>query len=63
MVPTVFLFDEDKIPHIFDAQSPVLFLFRAESDSESAFQRTFEEAATAHKGKILFSYSGVTDGI
>lgn len=38
-------------------------MFRAEGDSESAFQKTFEEAAVAHKGKILFSYSGVTDGI
>jgi hypothetical protein len=37
MIPTVFLFDEDKIPHIFDAQHPVLFLFRAEGDAESAF--------------------------
>ena len=26
-------------------------------------KKTFEEAAVAHKGKILFSYSGVTDGI
>jgi hypothetical protein len=63
MIPTVFAFDDDKIEFIFDQQKPALFLFRAESDSESAFQKTFEEAAAAHKGKILFSYSGVTDGI
>jgi len=51
------------IEPIFDKQQPVLFLFRDESDASSAFQKTFEEAALAHKGKILFSYSGVTDGI
>jgi len=38
-------------------------MFRDESDASSAFMKIFEEAATAHKGKILFSYSGVTDGI
>merc|ERR1712178_191717 len=63
MIPTVFEFDEDKIAPIFDKQQPVLFLFRGSGDAESAFQKTFEEAAVTHKGKILFSYSGVTDGI
>lgn len=62
-VPTHFIFDDDKIEIIFENESPVLFLFRDEKDSESAFQKTFEEAAVAHKGKILFSSSGVTDGI
>jgi protein disulfide-isomerase A1 len=62
-MPTVFAFDEDKIGPIFDKQQPVLFLFRGPDDADSAFQKTFEEAAVAHKGKILFSYSGVTDGI
>lgn len=38
-------------------------MFRAEADADSAFSKTFEEAAHAHKGKILFSHSGVTDGI
>jgi hypothetical protein len=51
------------ISPIFDKQQNVLFLFRDEKDADSAFQKTFEEAAHAHKGKILFSYSGVTDGI
>ena len=62
-VPTVFSFEEDMIAPIFDKQQPVLFLFRGPGDADSAFQKTFEEAAFAHKGKILFSYSGVTDGI
>ena len=62
-IPTVFAFDEDMIEPIFDKQQNVLFLFRGPDDAESAFQKTFEEAAAAHKGKILFSYSGVTDGI
>lgn len=62
-VPTVFAFSEDFIEPIFDKQQPVLFLFRGDSDAESEFQKTFEQAASAHKGKILFSFSGVTDGI
>jgi len=62
-VPTVFSFEEEHIEPIFDKQQPVLFLFRGPGDADAAFQKTFEEAASTHKGKILFSYSGVTDGI
>jgi len=60
-VPMVFLFEEDMIEPIFDKQQNVVFLFRGDKDKDSAFQKTFEEAAKAHKGKLLFSYSGVTD--
>lgn len=63
MIPTVFLFDEDKIEFIFDKQNPVMFLFRDEKDADSDFSKVFADAAAAHKGKILFSFSGVTDGI
>jgi len=40
-----------------------LFLFRDEADKSAAFMTTFEQSAKAHKGKILFAYSGVTNGI
>jgi len=40
-----------------------LFLFREEKDADSDFSKVFADAAAAHKGKILFSFSGVTDGI
>jgi len=63
MVPTVFQFTEDEIEAVFGQQQETLILFRSESDSESAFQKVFEEAAVAHKGKILFSYAGTANQI
>lgn len=62
-VPTIFEFGDDFIEPIFDQQKSCLFLFRSESDKDAAFMKVFEEAANTHKGKILFSYSGVTEGI
>jgi len=38
-------------------------MFRDAKDSDAAFMKIFEEAAHKYKGKILFSYSGVKDGI
>lgn len=63
MVPTVFSFTEDEIEAVFGQQQNVLILFRAETDAESTFQKTFEEAAVANKGKILFSYAGTANQI
>ena len=63
MVPTVFQFTEDEIEAVFGQQQEVLLFFRAESDSESATQKVFEEAAVAHKGKMLFSYAGTANQI
>ena len=63
MVPTVFQFTEDEIEAVFGQQQDTLLLFRSESDSESAFQKVFEEAAVAHKGKILFAYAGTANQI
>jgi protein disulfide-isomerase A1 len=63
MVPTVFQFTEDEIEAVFGQQQNVLILFRAETDKDSTFQKTFEEAAVAHKGKILFSYAGTANQI
>ncbi len=64
MVPTVFEFGEDEIEAIFGQQQNTLFLFRsAEKDKDAKFMATFEEAAKANKGKILFAYSDIKDGI
>jgi len=64
MVPTVFEFTEDEIEAIFGQQQPTTILFRNnESDKDAAFMTTFTEAASAHKGKMLFAYSDVTGGI
>jgi len=63
MVPTVFAFTEDEIEAVFGQQQDCLILFRKEEDNESAFQKVFEEAAVAFKGKILFSYAGSANQI
>lgn len=63
MVPTVFEFSEDEIEAIFGNQQNTAILFRDPADKDADFMKTFEEAAKANKGKVLFSYSGVSDGI
>jgi len=63
MVPTVFEFSEDEIEAVFGQQQTTLLLFRSAADKDAAFMATFEEAAKANKGKMLFSYAGVSDGI
>lgn len=63
MVPTVFSFTEDEIDAVFGQQQDCVFLFRKEEDGESDFQKNFEAAATALKGKMLFAYSGSANQI
>jgi len=64
MVPTIFEFTEDEIEAIFGQQQPTVVLFRsAEKDKDAAFMKTFDEAAKAHKGKMLFTYSDAVGGI
>jgi len=63
MVPTVFEFTEDEIEAIFGNQQNTIILFRDPKDKDAAFMNVFTEAATTHKGKMLFAYSGVKDGI
>lgn len=63
MVPTLFKFTEDEIEAVFGQQQNTLILFRSEDDEDAAYVKLFAEAATAHKGKILFSYSDGTVGI
>jgi len=38
-------------------------LFRGKADKDAAFMETFKDAAKANKGKMLYSYSDVSDGI
>ena len=63
MVPTVFEFSEDEIEAIFGNQQNTAILFRDPADKDADFMKVFEEAAKTHKGKVLFAYSGITDGI
>jgi len=63
MVPTVFEFTEDEIEAVFGQQQPTIILFRGKADADAAFQTTFADAAAAHKGKMLFSFSDVSEGI
>merc|ERR1711939_996561 len=63
MVPTVFGFTEEEIEAIFGQQQATVIMFRGDADKDAAFMTTFSEAAKAHKGKMLFSYSGVSGGI
>jgi protein disulfide-isomerase A1 len=58
-VPTVFEFSEDMIEPIFGQQQSTLFFFTSEKEPSPAFN----DAAFANKGKVLFSFSGVKDGI
>ena len=63
MVPTVFEFSEDQVEPIFGQQQPLVVLFRGPKDVNAEFMKTFEEAAKANKGKMLFSYSDISSGI
>ena len=63
MVPTVFEFSEDEIEAVFGQQQTTTILFRGKGDKDAAFMTTFEDAAKANKGKMLFAYSDVTEGI
>ena len=38
-------------------------MFRDNADKDAAFMKVYEEAAKANKGKMLFAYSGVGEGI
>jgi len=62
-VPTVIEFSEDYIEPIFGQKNNAIFLFRSEEDKDSAFAKTFEEAAKQLKGSILFVVSGIHEGI
>lgn len=63
MVPTLFEFGEDLAEFVFAEPKPTAILFRSSSDASAGFMKTFKEAAEVHKGKMLFGYSDVQDGI
>lgn len=62
-VPTLIEFSEEYIEPIFGQRQAALFLFSAPEDASAPFSKVFAEAAQKLKGQILFSVSGVTDGI
>lgn len=59
-VASFFEFSEDSVEPIFHDQQPVLLLLL---DGESPAKAVVAEAAQALKGEIMFSHSGVTEGI
>lgn len=59
--PTIFEFSEDYIEPIFQNRGNAIFLFS--EDKEAAYQKVFADGAVTHKGKVLFSTSGVSSGI
>jgi 23S rRNA pseudoU1915 N3-methylase RlmH len=64
MVPTIFEFSEDQIEAIFGNQQNTIILFKDPADTNAdAFFKTYEEAAKTNKGKILFAYGGISEGI
>ena len=61
-IPTTFEFSQDYIVPVFQNQKDVIFLLINKKD-HSKILSTYESAAKELKGKILFGYSGVSDGI
>jgi protein disulfide isomerase len=59
-VATLFEFDEDSVEPIFHEQKACVILLL---DGDKPFKAVFEEASKELKGQILFSYSGVSEGI
>ena len=62
-VPTLIEFSEEFIEPIFGHRKAAIFLFRSESDSNSAYAKVFADAAQTLKGEILFVVSGIHEGI
>jgi protein disulfide-isomerase A1 len=63
-VPTLIEFNEEYIEPIFQKQKPAAFLFiDSKNEEHKKLVETYKESAQANKGRIFFSYSGVTEGI
>jgi protein disulfide-isomerase A1 len=63
-VPTLIEFSDEFIEPIFQKQQPACFLFMDKTNAEhEKLLSVYSKAAEAGKGKILYAYSGVTDGI
>lgn len=63
-IPTLINFNDDSVETIFHKKKSTIFFFR---DDQSAEQKTlveeFNKAAIINKGKLLFSVSGIRDGM
>lgn len=63
-VPTLIEFSDEYIEPIFQNQKPAVFLFiDKDSEEQKKLVDTFRRAATAGKGRIFFSHSGIREGI
>lgn len=63
MVPHLFKFTEDQIDLIFENHLKASVLFRTQEDEDSTFTRVYEEASNALKGKVMFTYSDMSEDI
>lgn len=76
MMPTSFEFTDEYTEEVFGGKKPVLLLFRPLNrglfgfswakfgkQAEPDFMQTYFEAAKTHKGKILFAYLDISEGI
>lgn len=63
-IPTLINFNDDSVETIFHKKKSTIFFFR---DDQSAEQKKlveeFNKAAIINKGKLLFSVSGIRDGM
>lgn len=63
LVPTLFKFTEDEIEAVFGKQQNTLILFRDAKDDDEAYVKAYAQAASDHRGKMLFSFSDKTHDI
>ena len=61
-IPTLFKFTEDESKVVFGQKKNTCILFHEQADDDATFKKVFEEAAKAHKGKMLFSFSDKSNG-
>lgn len=63
-VPTLIEFSEEYIEPIFQNQKPAVFLFIDNNNEEhKKLLDAYQKAAQSGKGRIFFSYSGISEGI
>lgn len=62
-IPTFIEFSDEYIEPIFQEQKPALFFFHDSSADQEKIKDVVGQTAEAHKGRIIFAHSGVSDGI
>ena len=62
-VPTFFELSQEIMPAVFGEKQNVTVLFINKDDLEAAYVKEFEKAATTNKGKSLFAWANINEGI